>query len=456
MSKELPNDWKFSTIPYIVGKNGIFADGDWIESKDQDLNGDVRLIQLADIGDGNFRNKSSRFLTTKRAREINCTFLSEGDILVARMPDPIGRACIFPLKGLDKYVTAVDVAIIRPDDEKVDKKYLLYAINNPKFRNEIENLQSGTTRKRISRKNLSIIEFPLPPKPTQLALVSKIEELFSEIENGIKSLFTAQQQLKTYRQSVLKWAFEGKLTNSLNYDSYDLPVEHDLNIAAEPETEYVVERNDSSDIGKLPEGWKWVQIKDVAETYGGYAFKSGDFKKAGKYQVLRMGNIRPGILRYDESPVFLDEVNESVLSRSLLQSNDVIITQTGTRKKRDYGFTVLIPKTNLLLNQRIAAMRFKENYLPKFFLYFSWTDSFKDQFFANETGNVGQGNVGMKAVTETLLPFCSIKEQNVIVEEIESRLSVADKMEESINQSLQQAEALKQSILKKAFEGKLT
>ena len=65
--------------------------------------------------------------------------------------------------------------------------------------------------------------------------------------------------------------------------------------------------------------------------------------------------------------MFLDEVNESVLSRSLLQANDVIITQTGTRKKRDYGFTVLIPKTNLLLNQRIAAIRFKENYLPKFF-----------------------------------------------------------------------------------------
>ena len=67
----------------------------------------------------------------------------------------------------------------------------------------------------------------------------------------------------------------------------------------------------------------------------------------------------------------------------------------------------------------------------------------------------GQGNVGMKAVTETLIPFASIEEQKKIVQEIESRLSVADKMEESINQSLQQAEALKQSILKKAFEGRL-
>ena len=168
-----------------------------------------------------------------------------------------------------------------------------------------------------------------------------------------------------------------------------------------------------------------------------------------------MGNVRPGVLRFDESPVFVDNIDENVLNKALLQINDIIITQTGTRKKRDYGFTALINKANLLLNQRIAAIRFADSYLPKFFLYFSWTDKFKDQFFANETGNVGQGNVGMKAVTETLIPFPAIEEQNKIVQAIESRLSVADKMEESITQSLQQSEALRQSILKKAFEGRL-
>lgn len=222
----------------------------------------------------------------------------------------------------------------------------------------------------------------------------------------------------------MKWAFEGRLTNKI------------VN-------------------GELPNGWKKVQVKDVADTLGGYAFKSGEFQIEGKYQVLRMGNVRPGIIRYNESPVFLNTKNENILSRSLLKLNDVIITQTGTRKKRDYGFTALIPKPNLLLNQRIAAIRFKEKYLPKFFLYFSWTDFFKDQFFANETGNVGQGNVGMKAVTETLIPFCTLEEQQLIVDELESKLTVCDKTEETITNILQQAEMLKQSIMKKAFEGML-
>src|SRR2546421_9201051 len=94
--------------------DGLFIDGDWVESKDQDPDGEVRLIQLADIGDGVFRDRSSRFLTRDKAKELGCTFLKPGDILVARMPDPLGRACIFP--GVAQpAVTAVDICILRPN-----------------------------------------------------------------------------------------------------------------------------------------------------------------------------------------------------------------------------------------------------------------------------------------------------------------------------------------------------
>ena len=315
----------------------------------------------------------------------------------------------------------VDTAFGLTPKADIDGKFLFYFCKGFNF----HSLDKSTTIPSLAKSDILKIDISIPPLTVQHAIVSKIEELLSELDKGKQQLETAQQQLKIYRQSVLKWAFEGRLTN------------------------------ESVKEGELPEGWEWVQVKEVADTYGGFAFKSGDFQNEGKYQVLRMGNVRPGVLRYDESPVFLNKVDENVLSRSLLKVNDVIITQTGTRKKRDYGFTVLIPKDNLLLNQRIAAIRFKDKYSPKFFLYYSWTDTFKDQFFANETGNVGQGNVGMKAVTETLIPFCPPHEQQHIVQQIESRLSVCDKLEETINQSLAQAETLRQSILKKAFEGKL-
>src|SRR4051812_24823474 len=109
----LPDGWVEVTLPDLVGCDGVFLDGDWVESKDQDANGGVRLIQLADIGDGLYRNRSSRFLTMGKAKELGCTFLERGDILISRMADPLGRACIFP--GDDKpAATVVDACIVRP------------------------------------------------------------------------------------------------------------------------------------------------------------------------------------------------------------------------------------------------------------------------------------------------------------------------------------------------------
>jgi len=161
-------------------------------------------------------------------------------------------------------------------------------------------------------------------------------------------------------------------------------------------------------------------VAEIAKVIGGYSFASGDFKKSGKYQVIRMGNVRPGIIRENENPVFIDTLDEKALSKALLRFNDIIITQTGTKKKRDYGFTAIIEKTNYLLNQRIAAIRFSELYLPKFFLYFSWTDLFKDQYFANETGTVGQGNVGIGSITDARVPFISTNKQNSIIKIIDT------------------------------------
>ena len=162
-SGEIPPTWSCATIGELIGLNGVFRDGDWVESKDQDQNGQVRLIQLADIGDGEFRDKSSRFLTPEKALELNCTFLKERDILVARMPDPLGRACLFPIHGNKKFVTVVDVCIVRFGHEYVNGRYFMYALNSPASRRSISDHQTGSTRKRISRGNLSTVQFPIAP-----------------------------------------------------------------------------------------------------------------------------------------------------------------------------------------------------------------------------------------------------------------------------------------------------
>ncbi len=212
METELPKGWAHAAIENLIPADGVFVDGDWVESKDQDPNGEVRLIQLADVGDGVFRNRSARFLTREKAAKLRCTFLKRGDLLVARMPDPLGRACVFPLEGDERFVTVVDVCIIRTSDDFISPEFLRSAINYLGTRKQIDDLQTGTTRKRISRTNLATVTIPLPPLAEQRRIVAKIEELFSELDAGEESLRRARRQLGVYRQSLLKQAFEGKLT----------------------------------------------------------------------------------------------------------------------------------------------------------------------------------------------------------------------------------------------------
>ncbi len=178
--------WQTVTLSEAVG-DGFFIDGDWVESKDQDPNGDVRLIQLADVGINRFVDKSHRFMTSDAAKRLRCTMLEPGDILVARMPDPIGRACIFP--GDSKpCATVVDVCIIRPNTQISNPRFLVHLFNSPRFQQEVAQFVTGTTRQRISRGNLNKIPFPLPPVPEQERIAARLD---------------AADQLRAWRRDAL-------------------------------------------------------------------------------------------------------------------------------------------------------------------------------------------------------------------------------------------------------------
>ena len=196
---------KLVQIDEVTNDDGLFCDGDWIESKDQDPLGSVRLIQLADIGDGIFIDKSSRYVNQETSHRLKCTHLKKGDILVSRLPDPLGRCCIFPLEG--KYITAVDVCIIRVNTN-CSNIYITHMINSPEIRNEIWRLRSGTTRQRITRKKLGKLKIPLPPLEEQKHIVAKIDTLFAKIDKAISLAEESLKQAKNLLPSVLKEVFE--------------------------------------------------------------------------------------------------------------------------------------------------------------------------------------------------------------------------------------------------------
>lgn len=202
---EVPEEWSSAKLLDLLS-GSVFTDGDWVESKDQSPDGRVRLIQLADIGDGAFIDKSDRHLTEDAARRLNCTFLREGDLLVARMPEPLGRCCRFPLCGDEKFVTVVDVAILRPT-EKFDASWLMNLMNSSYARKYIEDNASGTTRKRISRKNLGALNLPIPPLTEQ----KRIAEVLSSVDDRVKRLKEELEELGRLKKGLMDDLLTGKV-----------------------------------------------------------------------------------------------------------------------------------------------------------------------------------------------------------------------------------------------------
>ena len=177
----------------------LFTDGNWIESKDQSENG-IRLIQTGNIGLGEYLDKSgkTRFISEETFKRLNCTEVFADDILVSRLPDPVGRTCMVP-KLDTRMITAVDCTIIRFDEEKIIPKYFLYFSKSDRYFNELSRYLTGSSRQRISRSNLAKIKIPLPPLEVQKEILEQIEVKQQAIEHA-KAII---KNLERERESIL-------------------------------------------------------------------------------------------------------------------------------------------------------------------------------------------------------------------------------------------------------------
>jgi type I restriction enzyme S subunit len=168
-------EWRRVPLASAAGTTGLMRDGDWIIASNMDPDGDIRLIQLADIGCGTFLDRSAKFINRGKFVELACTALRAGDVLISRMADPIGRACLLPDLPYEA-ITAVDVTILRSDPKVADPRFIVYYCNTPEFLNAASDAATGTTRSRITRRNLERIPIPLPPFSEQRRIVEILDE----------------------------------------------------------------------------------------------------------------------------------------------------------------------------------------------------------------------------------------------------------------------------------------
>lgn len=313
----------------------------------------------------------------------------------------------------------------------------------------------GETHKRFWISEYSQIPVPLAPLNEQKRILAKLEQLLTDLYKGIEYLETTKQQLKVYRQAVLKWAFEGKLTrqhhglSGLKDDTDNKTTKKKIS-----EIKKSVQISDS-DKGELAEGKfnSFINLQKITTKIGSGATPKGgesNYKKSG-IPLIRSMNIHFNYIEY-KGLAYIDETQAKELDNVIVKENDVLLNITGASIGR-----VNIAPNNLAgarVNQHVSIIRLTENYYSKFVKYFLQSPSVQS-WITKENYGVTRQALTKGMIEQMKIPNISLNEQYHIVSEIESRLSVCDKIEESIESSLQQAEALRLSIIKKAFEGKL-
>lgn len=378
-------------------------------------NGTIPWVKSGELDKGIILDTEEK-ISEEAIKNSSAKIFPKGTLLIALYGATIGKLAFL---GVDAATNQAVCGIY--ENENVSSKYLFYFLlfNKPKL---IEQ-GIGGAQPNISQRILKNIEVPVPPTEIQETVVSKIEELFSELDKGIEDLKTAQAQLKVYRQSVLKWAFEGRLTNE------------------------VVD-------GELPEGWDLMCIDEVSSVNPKLPNKeliSSDLEvqfvpmklveeivdKIHLTEVRKFGEVQKGSYTpFIEGDVIFAKVTPCM-------ENGKIAVATNLTNGMGYG------------SSEFHVIRAKERMLNKYLFYFIVQDKFRNEAANAMTGAVGLRRVPKQFIERYSIPVPQTSEQSQIVQEIESRLSVADKIDESIRESLLKAEGLRQSVLRKAFRGEL-
>ena len=201
-------EWEVKTLFDLAErKKELFDDGDWIESEHITTEG-IRLIQTGNIGVGCFVEKETRkFIYEKSFTSLRCKQLKTGDLLVCRLADPAGRACVLPDIGEERIVTSVDVTIFRPPVGMADRVYLANVFSTPEWFRAVSDRSGGTTHKRISRGALGRISITLPPLPEQSAIAAVLSDMDAELSK----LVERRDKTSNLKQAMMQELLTGRI-----------------------------------------------------------------------------------------------------------------------------------------------------------------------------------------------------------------------------------------------------
>jgi type I restriction enzyme S subunit len=467
---EIPKGWVWASIEDILYT---------LESGGRPKGG-VRNIKegIPSIGgehllyNGGFDFTEIRYVPTEFYEKMTRGKILKKDVLVVKDGATTGKTA-FVSDSFPFSEAAVNehVFILRVLKECTSPKYLFFWMQSPFGQQCVKDNFQGTAQGGINSLFVKNSSFPLPPLPEQHRIVAKIEELFTELDAGVEALKKIEAQIKRYRQAVLKYAFEGKLTEEWRKKHKDchpalnqvqgISGSHGCHSELVSESKEMLNqvqhdtsggRHDIKDLPLLPEGWVWTRLGEIAEINP--KFNGNDVSDNTEVTFLpmkcveeltghldlsntrKLSGVKKGYTPFLEGDVLFAKITPCMENGKVAIAHDL---------KNGIGFG----------STEFHVIRPPKNLLRRFLFFFLIREDLRKDAQRNMTGSAGQLRVPVSYMQQIPIPLPPLPEQHQIVSEIERRFSAADEAEKVVDNSLKQAERLRQSILKKAFEGKL-
>ncbi len=414
---ELPEGWKWEKGESLFKPmESTLPKGDYFS-----------YIDIESIDNTNQTVFSPKQLPCKNAPSRASRKLHAGDTVFS-MVRPYLKNIAYIDSSLADSIASTGFFVCTPR-ESVDGRYVYNLMKSPYVVDGLNALMKGDNSPSIRKSDIEGFHFPLPPTlAEQKRIVNRIETIFAKLDQAQEKAQAVLDSFETRKAAILHKAFTGQLTANWRKEN-----------------------------GVADDSWEEKKISDCCIPRAGYAFDSKKFTTVG-FQIIRMGNLYAGELDLSRNPVYYSEndLDDNIKKRALIADGDILITLTGTKYKRDYGYAVRIDNPNdLLVNQRILCLTPKNGIKTNYLLYYLHSNMFRDVFFSNETGGVNQGNVSSKFVESISFRMPSLPEQQEIVRILDTVLEKESRAKEAAQTVLDQIALLKKSILARAFRGEL-
>ena len=441
MNGELPKGWVWTSLGEVT-ENPQYG---WTTRATTE--GNVHLLRTTDITSGKI-DWSSVPYCEEEPEDIQKYLLKEGDIVISRAGS-VGYSYL-----LDNPQNSIFASYLIRFKPLINNCFLSYFLKSPIYWEAISEKSIGIAMANVNAPKLKQIEIPLPPLAEQQRIVNKIEELFTNLDKGIESLEQVKYKLKVYRQAILKHAMEGKLTEKWREENKNRVESEILQlIKSLKEKQKIMTDDNSNDLDDTysPSSWVRLRLMELTKTINP-GFPCGRHNNEGRgvlhvrpMNIDREGRISLVNTKYVETNIY-DSLGKGDILFNNTNSSELVGKTTYIESDTNWAYSNHM--TRIRINNPLVNNKWISTYLHFLFL--------SGYFGGICIHHVNQSSVSIRVLSEKIpIPIPSISEQNFILQIIDQYFSIVDKEFETINYLLEQSKNLRQSILKKAFEGKL-